>query len=201
MKMIYSNCIVAFAMMTVVIAFCGCGAVKPLEVTGGGADSSYSVQTSFDAESDNESVETTVSDTVVVYVCGAVKNEGMYELKAGARVGDAIEAAGGMSKDADTEAINLAELVEDGSKIAVVRQGENVDGKMEVSGEEEDGKVNLNTATKEELMGLPGIGEARADAIIAYRENQGGFKAVEDIMNISGIKDAMFSRIKEYIKV
>ncbi len=152
---------------------------------------------------------------IAVYVCGAVNSPGVYELEASARVFQAVEAAGGFREDADQEWVNQAQFLQDGGKIRIytrqeteqMRQAGMEEGSLlaeDQTGEaqtEGQGLVNLNTATKEELMTLPGIGEAKAEAVIAYRQEQGGFSAIEDIMNISGIKEAVFSKIKDRITV
>ena len=146
---------------------------------------------------EREREQETAEETICVYVCGAVKKQGVYHLPAGSRVYEAIAAAGGFGKNAAREAVNQAERLEDGMQLTIpTRQGE-----KEAEKETEDGKVNLNTATKEELMSLSGVGEAKAESIINYREQQGKFKKIEDIMLISGIKEGLFQKIKDYIKV
>lgn len=138
--------------------------------------------------------------TIFVYVCGQVVNPAVYELKADARVYEAIELAGGFSREADAAALNLAENMVDGEKIYVPSVGEQA-----VSAGQPDPKesslVNLNTATKEQLMTLSGIGEAKAESILSYREKQGAFSAIEDIMKIEGIKEGVFNKIKDSITV
>ena len=153
--------------------------------------------------------------SIAVYVCGAVNCPGVYELSASARVYQAVEAAGGFRDDADQEWVNQAQFLQDGGKIRIytrletdqmrqegLEEGsvlpEGQDAQTEQAGES---PVNLNTATREELMTLPGIGEAKADAVIAYREENGGFSSPEEIMNISGINEAVFSQIKDRITV
>lgn len=134
--------------------------------------------------------------SIFVYVCGAVVNEGVYELPIGARVYEAIQNAGGFSEDAATAFVNQAEVLDDEDKLYIPTVGE-----MAEIQAQEDGKVDLNTASKEELMTLPGIGEAKANAVIQYRDQHGKFQTIEDVMNISGIKENLFQKIKEYIKV
>lgn len=148
---------------------------------------------------------------VTVYVCGAVNRAGVYRLPGQPRVIDAIEAACGMNESADRDFINQAMLIEDGQKIYIPTREETAkmddaskmgdmavyDGSAEAGGK--DDKVNINTADAAELMTLPGIGEAKAALIIEYRTGSGGFKAIEDIMNISGIKEGMYNRIKDKI--
>ena len=145
----------------------------------------------------------------VVHVCGEVVNPGIYELPAGSRIYEAVKAAGGFTENAEEESVNLASPIEDGVQIRIYSKDEAetlaagaapFDG-FEASGEGKEPVVNLNTATKEELMTLSGIGESRAEDIIRYREENGGFQNIEDIMKVSGIKDAAFQKIKDRITV
>ena len=136
-----------------------------------------------------------------VYVCGAVKKPGVYVITEGDRITHVLEAAGGMTKDAAKNYLNLAELVEDGQQIYVPFEDEIKKSSLSTENETDDGKVNLNTADVTQLQTLSGIGESRALAIIAYREESGGFKKIEDIQNVAGIKDGIFQRIKDQIKV
>lgn len=154
-------------------------------------------------EEDTKEKEEFQEKIQVVYVCGAVENPGVYELSAGSRVYEALDAAGGMKAEADRECLNQAELLEDGQQIYVPTIEET---KAQTQGNdaglaEKSGKLNLNTATKEELMTLPGIGESKAQSILRYREENGRFKSVEDIMNIEGIKSGVFNKIKDQILV
>lgn len=141
-----------------------------------------------------------------VHICGAVANPGVYELLAGERVYRAVERAGGFTEAAAQDYLNLAETVSDGMKLIVPTREElqrepGADLYGAAQEPEEPGKVNLNTATKEQLMTLKGIGEARAEDIIRYREESGGFQTIEDIMKVSGIKDAAFQKIKDEVTV
>ena len=146
-----------------------------------------------------------------VYVCGQVVNPGVYELTEGDRITHAIAAAGGLTAEAGEVYLNQAAHLEDGQKIYVPSREEEASMAEEIqnsapesslSSETESGqKVNLNTASKAELTGLNGIGESRADAIIAYREQNGRFKSVEELKKIDGIKDGIFNKIKDQITV
>lgn len=153
-----------------------------------------------------------------VYVCGEVQNPGVFALAESSRVVDAIEAAGGFTERAAAAYWNLAQMLEDGMKIAVPSVEEVADdpygaqnperagiaagsGKIGNSAEKEPALVNLNTADAALLQTLPGIGEAKAADIIAYRQKQGRFDSIEDIMKIPGIKDAVFQKIKDKITV
>lgn len=137
---------------------------------------------------------------IAVYVCGQVVCPGVVYLDAGARAVDAVEAAGGFAEEADTEYVNLAAHVSDGEKLYIPDLQE---GLMLREREEEllAGLVNINTADKELLMTLPGIGESKALDIIAYREKQGVFERAEDLMKVSGIKESLFLKVKERIVV
>lgn len=133
-----------------------------------------------------------------VQVSGAVNNPGVYELSGDARIVHAIFAAGGFREDAYIDSINQAEKISDGLKIVIKTKDEvAVDAVMSA----DDGKVNINTADAKTLMTLPGIGESKANSIIKYRENKGNFNSIEDIKSISGIKDGVYNKIADYIKV
>lgn len=157
-----------------------------------------------------------------VHVCGEVRAPGVYELCEGQRIYEAISLAGGFTEEAARDYLNLAEPVWDGMKLEIPHQEQvsqaqwpadyrdvpqagmsqaGQTGAARKGGEDSSGKVNLNTGTKEELMTLRGIGEARAEEIIRYREERGGFDCIEDIMEISGIKDGAFQKIKDDITV
>ena len=163
--------------------------------------------------------------TLVVHICGAVSAPGVYELPAGSRIIDAVESGGGFLPEADEACCNLAEEIVDGCQIYIMTKSEScADGQTEKKAgiqtspdsdmqttdinmrsnsatALDNGLVNLNTADVAALMTLPGIGESRAKAIISYREQHGAFAKIEDIMKISGIKQAAFSKIKDKITV
>ncbi len=146
------------------------------------------------------------SETLCVYVCGAVKASGVYEIPAGSRIVDAIEAAGGATKKAAKERLNLAEHVQDGQRLYVPSIGEALMQPEEKDSGSESVKdsnslVNLNYADKEELMTLPGIGESKAQDIINYRNEKGSFQSIDELKNINGIKDGVFNKIKNQITV
>ena len=177
-----------------------------------GKDEESLEELSVSAESETEEEgavpqeEQEPAETVYVYVCGAVNAPGVYELKKDARVFEAITLAGGMTAEAAPEAVSQARTVADGEQIYVptVRevqmQGSGVEdivtGNADVSG-----KININTAGKEELMTLTGIGEAKAQSILDYREEHGKFGSIEDLMLIEGIKEGVFNKIKEDITI
>ena len=164
--------------------------------------------------SDQKNSETAV---IAVYVCGAVKKEGVYRLPEGSIVDDALRLAGGYSEDACHGYINLAQQLSDGMRLyfpskqemeeAIVSGGMDIDAVGEENSpySKDDigssGMVNINTADKDELMTLPGIGETRAEAIIRYRNAHGEFKSIDDIKNITGIKEGIFEKIRSLITV
>lgn len=142
----------------------------------------------------------TTGARIGVYVCGAVAAPGLYYLEDGARVAQALEAAGGMLPDANISAVNPAAYASDSQKIYVPAFGESA-----ACIEEQKGPmgalININTADAALLSTLPGIGKVKAKSIVAYREENGGFKAVEDIKNVTGIKDSSYDKIKALICV
>lgn len=157
---------------------------------------------------------------VYIHVCGHVKQPGVYKLQSDSRVYEAIEAAGGMTETAAFSYLNQAELLQDGEQIYIPSQEEVESGKVSpeggISDEEQkgsnsgadssegissDGKVNLNTATKDELMTLSGVGDVRAQAILKYREEHGEFRSIEELMEVEGIKKGTFQKLKDQIKI
>ncbi len=182
----------------------------------------------FESASDAGTVQAASPETETdvpagyVYVCGAVNQPGVYPVTEDMRLFEAVAMAGGFSVDADEQWLNQASRVCDGQRVYVytleeTRQmaqngsaGQTADtfAEMQEAGADtmsgmQDGqqKVNLNTAGREELMTLPGIGRAKADAIVQYRTEHGSFKKIEEIQNISGIKEAVFAKIRDYITV
>lgn len=139
-----------------------------------------------------------------VHICGEVNQPGVYELPAGSRVFEAVEAAGGFTEAAAPDSLNLAQKVSDGMKLVILseKEAETLSGEsFSGTAGESDGLININTASKEQLMTLTGIGESRADDIIRFREESGGFEKIEDIMKVPGIKNAGFQKIKDRITV
>lgn len=157
---------------------------------------------------------------IYVYICGAVNNAGVYRTGAGSRLFEVVELAGGFSSDADETCLNLAREAQDGEQIVIltkeetaalaekgmynagsVEQGSTKNTNVEKSAVQGGGLVNINTASVSELTTVTGIGESRAQAIIAYREANGGFQTIEDIKKVDGIKDGLFAKIKDKITV
>lgn len=141
--------------------------------------------------------EAAVAEQICVYVCGQVCRPGVVMLPVGSRAWEAVEAAGGLTEEAQEEAVNLAALLQDGEKLYIPAMGESVPEEM-IS---DSGLVNLNTADAERLQSLPGIGESRAADIITYRERNGGFGSVEEIMQVPGIKESTYEKIRDKISV
>lgn len=141
---------------------------------------------------------------IYVHVCGAVAKEDVYVLPEGSRGIDAVQAAGGFTADAATAYCNLAKVLADGMRLYIPTK-EEVDAGLVpgVSGQETQltGMVNINTAEKEELMTLPGIGESKADSIVKYRSKVGRFQTIEELKNVSGIGEAVFESLCDKITV
>ncbi len=164
-------------------------------------EDSYEFDTEF-TEDEKESIT-----TIYAEIDGAVLNPGVYELEEGSRVFNLIDMAGGFAENADSRSVKQAERVLDGETIYVYNVdeyeemlllgiGDNYHGNSSNSG-----LINLNTASKEELMTLTGIGESRALSIISYREQYGGFASTEDIMKVAGIGQGTYEKIKDSITV
>lgn len=164
--------------------------------------------------------ENSIDSQIIVHIAGAVKKSGIVKLQEGSRIEDAIELAGGLSDNADITDINLAYVLEDGTKIRIPSKNDKDEQKeqyiiedsgLEIEGDEvssnnssnNDSKnmVNINKAEQSDLESLPGIGPSLATRIIEYRKENGTFNDIEDIKNVSGIGDSKFSNIKSYIKV
>lgn len=161
---------------------------------------------------------TTNSKTVTCDISGAIKHQGVYTLKNGARLQELIEAAGGTTGKVQLKAINRAILLKDQDKIHIPYKGEKVESaatagtgtstnststssNSSASNQESGEKVNLNTADVAGLQKLTGIGEKKAEQIIAYREQNGPFKKVEDLMQVSGIGEKTFASLKDQLTV
>ena len=174
-----------------------------------------------DKGNDEWQEKTEKNSTICVYICGAVVNEGVYEVPAGSRVSDVLDKAGGYSEEALHGYVNLARTIEDGERVYIpdkqeleslgILEGDGSSGGSDdssangSSGSSTDGSnetlVNINTADSETLQTLPGIGEKKAADIIAYREEHGAFSSTEDLKNISGIGDSTFEKLSPHITV
>ncbi|HAD20311.1 MAG TPA: hypothetical protein DCF42_07945 [Lachnospiraceae bacterium] len=149
---------------------------------------------------------------IYVYVCGAVRHPGVYQLPGGSRLYEAVDRAGGFTRKADRESVNLAEEVSDGAMVRIPAKpadsrqtdgsgGTGADQSRKAASSGSADLININTADAEKLMTLPGIGENKASAIVRYRETNGRFGRKEDLMNVPGIKEGTFSKFKDQITV
>lgn len=148
---------------------------------------------------------------IKVYITGEVKKPGVKELEEGARIEDVINLAGGITDLADISKVNLAYPLEDGQKICIPNVNdknevdyiskENENGIIEGIANENSSLININKADVDKLTELPGVGEALAQRIVSYREENGKFKSIEDLKNVSGIGEKKFESLKEYIVV
>ena len=155
---------------------------------------------------------TGVAAAVYIYICGAVKKPGVYTFDHSPRIVEVVEQAGGFTKKADPASVNLASCLEDGAQIVVYEKHAN--GSQQAVPESGNGssgttdgnqtgadRININTAGPEELKMIPGIGDAKAAAIVNYRQENGRFQKIEDLMQVSGIKQGTFDKLKDYITV
>jgi competence protein ComEA len=188
---------IKIAVLTVLLAAVflnGCGQTGLIA-----SEEVQSYSASKDTENGEES-EDSASDEEDIYVdiTGAVVNPGVYQLKQGDRVYQAIEKAGGFTEDAVESALNQASLLEDGQQIVVQTYSEQEEQAQEAA---KSGLVNINTADETELCTLPGIGESKAKSIISYREKNGPFTSTEQLTEISGIKEGVFEKISDMVCV
>ena len=179
-------------------------------VSGCGKAGSVSLEEALTMMHTNGEIETDLSgiddlstiqeQVLCVYICGAVLRPGVYELELGSRIVSAVEAAGGFLPDAATEAVNLAKRLEDGMQIVVPTTAEAEAQRKEVS-RQEARLVNLNTASVAELCTLSGIGEAKAEAILAYRTEIGAFSSIDQLKEVTGIGESLFNQIKSSVYI
>lgn len=195
--------------ISIVIAIC---AIIYFFVTNRNSDNYEEILTNEDVVQSTIS-EQTVEETpkIKVYVTGEVNSPGVIELDEGARIQDAIEGSGGIKPEANLKDINLAYEVSDGEKIYIpnlseessetCQEKENLSTSASNAGTSSTGKVNINKATASELTNVPGIGASTAQKIVSYRDENGKFKSVEDIKNVSGIGASKYESMKDYITV
>ncbi|HEV2686821.1 MAG TPA: ComEA family DNA-binding protein [Actinomycetota bacterium] len=145
------------------------------------------------------------ANTIVVDVVGAVRKPGVYDFSQGARVIDAVRAAGGFLPDAEPQAINLARPLVDGEQVVVLKKGETPAGSAGAGGsgsaQQPGGKVNINSATEADFENLPGIGPVLAQKIVDYRDQHGPFRSIQDLMKVSGIGQKKFDSLSAYVTV
>ena len=186
------------------------------------SDTNFSISNKTENDTNKEESESKdTKEKIIIYIAGAIKNEGVYELDENSRIADCIEKAGGLTEDANLQDINLAYMLEDGMKIYIPKNSESnnhdntesnattENDKREVTvknienknSKTQNVKININTATQTELETLPGIGSSTALKIINYRKENGKFKSIEDIKNVNGIGDSKYNKIKDMIKI
>lgn len=160
----------------------------------------FSGSNSISVEASEDSFEQTQSE-IKVHVAGEVKKPGLYKLEEGARINDAVDAAGGFTDNADKDSLNLAKLVEDGEQIMIPAKGGAESAAGSSSSATNNGKVNINTADLATLQTLNGVGPSTAQKIIDYRNANGKFKSIDDLKKISGIGEKTFAKFKDQICV
>lgn len=203
-----NSCVLAAAALigvlaAVMVLLCGCNVLQRGQLISL-EDKEESVETtSAEGSLESSTIESTASkeaeeeDFIWVFVCGAVESPQVVKLPVGSRAMVAVKMAGGMTEDADESFVNLAAILEDGEKLYIPTKEEAVSLSIQ---EEKESLVNINTAGTKELCTLLGIGESRAEDIIAYRETHGPFAAIEDIMKVPESRKA-FAKIKDAITV
>lgn len=186
------------------------------------SDTNFSISNKTENDTNKEESESKdTKEKIIIYIAGAIKNEGVYELDENSRIADCIEKAGGLTEDANLQDINLAYMLEDGMKIYIPKNSEsnnhdNTESNATIENDKREKtvknienknsktqnvKININTATQTELETLPGIGSSTALKIINYRKENGKFKSIEDIKNVNGIGDSKYNKIKDMIKI
>lgn len=186
-----------------------CGTLLVVCLCSCGKDTSYYMEEDTAAhlvEKEDALQKETKEQFIYVYVCGQIQAPGVYTIPEGSRVCDLFAKAGGFTKGAATDYWNQARLLKDGEMIYVPSKEEVKDRTFESGGISEakantTKKVNINTASKEELLTIPGVGEAKASAILAYRQEHGSFSSLEELKKVDGIKDGVFSKMKDHIEI
>lgn len=184
-----------------------------------GNDANLIISNGIEKEAkENDTKDIEEKNKIVVYIAGAIKNEGVYELEENSRITDIIEKAGGLTDDANINNINLAYILQDGVKVYIPKDNDKNEIKDETniyvskengesnidngtSVETKNSKININTATQTELETLPGIGPSTATKIINYRKENGKFNSIEELKKVSGIGDSKYNKIKEMIRI
>lgn len=205
------NLYIFFCLLAVMLCICGCGGKgKSFSYSEASSDTNsimaadkgiFSEKSSITG-SDTVAKSETASKGVHVSVLGFVANPGVYIMKSGSRVYEAVNAAGGVIDGADINGVDLVNIIKEGSRIYVpgnLPEDAGMAGALGIA----SGKkmVNINLASVTDFCALPGIGESKASLIVSYRDKNGPFASVEDIMKVSGIKGGTFEKIKDYITV
>ena len=201
MKRKINICFILLILLISIVTFCSCSKKSYL-------DKDSSVNTTSDDKSVSNNKDKSTNSTkdkssnssgkCFVQVVGAVNKPGVYELESDSRIFQAILMAGGLREDADESSLNQAQKISDGMKLEIKTKDE---VQSSAQNSPNDGKVDINTADASTLMTLPGIGESKANSIIKYRESKGRFNSCEDLKNITGIKDGVYNKIADSIKV
>ena len=197
--------VIAIVVITALLLFGGNGEKDEIVVETEGETQELLINEKADAVADMQTTEPQASAAkLIVDISGCIKSPGVYEIADGTRLHEVIELAGGLTQDADINAINQAELVADGQKILIPVKAEEVDvesSHASTGGSRNNGKININQADSSALQEIPGVGPATADKIIQYREANGRFQSIEDIKNVNGIGDKTFEKMKDQICV
>lgn len=209
--------VILIIILTVILGITGCGKEKPVLVQV--AEEAATDETGKEENSTDMNVKTgnrTEQETepaagsnglCYVHICGAVMEPGVYEVPAGSRVYEVIERAGGFTAEASTDYRNQAGIVTDGEQIKILTMQEAVDDStQDIQTEDKEvpavsNLVNINTAEEAVLCTLPGIGSGKAASIITYRQEQGAFSKIEDILKVDGIKNGVYTKLKDKITV
>ena len=164
---------------------------------------SVSKDSTDEKEEKNRKGESVEQDLITVDVKGAVKAPGIYDLPVGSRINDAVQKAGGLTDNADSKSINLAQRISDEALVYVPTKGEDTSQEIQsnASNSKENKKVNLNKASLEELKQVKGLGAKRAQDIIDHRDSNGKFKSVDELKKVSGIGTKTIEKLKEYVTV
>ncbi len=154
-----------------------------------------------ETQPEDEPISTeTENSNIIVYITGEVNSSGVYSLAPDSRVIDVVNLAGGLTEDADTTKFNLSKKIQDEEHIIIYAIGEDTPVSTSINGNESK-LININTSSKEALKTLPGIGDVTADNIIKYREENNGFKNIEELQNVRRIGNVTFDKIKDYITI
>lgn len=186
----------------------GCNSARQDQISWDLAGEAVETEQTFEEVTETlEEITDSQKCMIYVYICGAVAEPGVYQIEEGSRLFELIDLSGGMLESADATSQNLARVLQDGEKIQILTEEEvneqSKRGATISTGDigQQHGLVNINTATVQELTSLTGIGESRALAIIAYREEKGLFKSIDGIKKVTGIKEGLFEKIKNKITV
>lgn len=195
-------------LVILLVCLLGLGIVLRFVLPAGGEGSPEIILHSEMEKNDEDAEISEEKELIIIHITGAVQEPGVYILEEGARVYEAVEKAGGQSDDADLEMINLAEPLYDGQPVYVPRISDRdsfhiSDGNIYRGGLQhlKDGKININIANKSQLETLPGIGSVKAQSIIDYREKNGPFKSVDDLLKVTGIGEKTLENLGDLITV